>query len=183
MTDDAVEREKRHWRELERERPAEIVVPTAGQESVWDYPRPPAVQQVGALLRVEFAGMVLAETSRGLRVLETSSPPVYYFPPADVRTGFLAPMHYTSLCAWKGVASYWTLSVRGRVAESAAWSYTAPDEPYGSLAGYFAFYAGRVDACYVGSERVVPQESDYYGGWVTSAMVGPFKGGPGTERW
>jgi uncharacterized protein (DUF427 family) len=182
MTQDR-EQEKAYWRGVERELPADVVVPWPGQESVWDYPRPPGIEPVSARLRVEFAGITLAETTNGLRVLETSSPPVYYFPVVDVRTEFLTPMAHHTLCEWKGDASYWSVSVRGREQEAVAWSYEEPEEGFQVLRGRFAFYAGRVDACFVGGEQVAPQPGDYYGGWVTDAIVGPFKGEPGTERW
>ena len=96
---------------------------------------------------------------------------------------FLNPMTHTTLCEWKGVASYWTLSVRGRESQAAAWCYPSPFDGYEAIAGWFAFHAGRADACYVGSERVTPQPGGFYGGWITSNIVGPFKGEPGTERW
>jgi len=177
------EEEVAHWRGLRRERPERVEVPGPGRESVWDYPRPPRVEAVSAPLRVEFAGVVVAETRRGLRVVETSSPPAYYFPPEDVKTAFLRPMRHAAFCEWKGEASYWTLSARGRESEAAAWSYASPNAGYEALAGWFAFHAGRADACYVGDERAAPQPGGYYGGWITSAVAGPFKGEPGTERW
>ena len=172
-----------HWRAFPRERPANVETPGPGQESVWDYPRPPRVEPVTAALRVEFAGVTVAETVRGMRVCETAGAPVYYFPPEDVKRAFLQPMSHTTLCEWKGVASWWTLSVRGREAQAAAWSYPSPFEGYEAIAGWFAFHAGRADACYVGDERAAPQPGGYYGGWITSSVVGPFKGEPGTERW
>ena len=172
-----------YWRGLHRERPERVEAPGAGQESVWDYPRPPRVEAVSARLRVEFAGVVVAETGRGLRVVETSSPPAYYFPPEDVKTALLRPMRHRTLCEWKGEAAYWTLMARGREAEAAAWSYPSPSTGYEVLAGWFAFHAGRADACYVDGERAAPQPGGYYGGWVTASVVGPFKGEPGTERW
>ena len=92
-------------------------------------------------------------------------------------------MVHTTLCEWKGVATYWNVNIRGRRQEAVGWCYQEPDEGFGQLKGYFAFYAGLMDACYVGSERVVPQTSDYYGGWVTANIVGPFKGPAGSERW
>ena len=183
MTNDPLQAERRYRRSVERQRPERIVTPGPGQESVWDYPRPPIVEPVTSRLQVWFAGMLLAETERGLRVLETSSPPVYYFPPEHVRTQFLRRMIHTTLCEWKGIATYWNLEVRGRRQEAAAWSYMTPDDGYKPIEGRFAFYAGVVDACYVGDERVVPQAGDYYGGWVTANIAGPFKGDPGTERW
>jgi uncharacterized protein (DUF427 family) len=185
MTNDPQDTQRIYWRNLVRERPeaTDIVVPGPGQESVWDYPRPPAIEAVPERLLVDYAGVTLAETNDGLRVIETSSPPVYYFPVEHVRTDFLMRMIHTTLCEWKGVATYWTVNIRGRRQEAIAWSYEAPDAEYERLQGYFAFYPNLVDACYVGLEPVVRQPGDYYGGWVTSAIVGPFKGTPGTERW
>ncbi len=177
------ERHAAYWRNIIRERPENIVAPGPGQESVWDYPRPPIVQPVTERLRVEFAGVVLAVTTRGLRVLETSSPPAYYFPSDDVRTEFLGPTHHTTICEWKGIGHHWTVSVRGREAEMAAWSYPEPEPGYEALRDYLAFYPGRVDACFVDDERVQPPPGDYYGGWATAKIVGPFKGGPGSDRW
>ena len=177
--------ERAYWRNLVRERPtvADIVTPGPGQESVWDYPRPPALQTVEARLYVDYAGVALADTTRGLRVIETSNPPVYYFPVRDVRTEFLTRMIHSTVCEWKGVATYWTVNIRGRRQEAVSWSYGTPEAGYERLEGFFAFYPTLVDACYVGNERVAPQPGDYYGGWVTSAIVGPFKGAPGSERW
>jgi uncharacterized protein (DUF427 family) len=163
--------------------PANVVTPGPGQESVWDYPRPPIVEPVAERIRVEFAGIVVADTTRGLRVLETSSPPAYYLPPADVRTEFLHLMAHHTVCEWKGLATYWTLSVRGREQEAAAWSYPSPGEGYAELRDYLAFYAGRTDACFLGDEQATPQAGDYHGGWITSKIAGPFKGGPGSDRW
>ena len=175
--------EAAYWRGLHRERPERVETPGPGQESAWDYPRPPRVEAVSARLRVEFAGIVVAETERGLRVVETASPPAYYFPPKDVKTALLRPMRHTTFCEWKGEAAYWTLSARGRESEAAAWSYPSPSAGYEALAGRFAFHAGRADACYADGERAAPQPGGYYGGWVTRSVVGPFKGEPGTERW
>lgn len=183
MTNDPHQPQRQYWRNIPRDRPADIVVPGPDQESVWDYPRPPAVQVVEARLRVDYAGVALADTTSGLRVIETSSPPVYYFPPGDVRTDFLSQMIHTTFCEWKGVAAYWNVVIRGRRQEAIGWSYETPDEGYEQLKGYFAFYPNLVDACYVGIQRVIPQPGDYYGGWVTPNIVGPFKGAPGTERW
>ena len=176
------EGERDHWRGVRRERPEHAVAPGSGQESVWDYPRPPVVEPTRRRLRVEYAGIVVAETVRGLRVLETSSPPVYYFPAADTRTEFLWRMRSQTWCEWKGLATYWSISVRGREQEAAAWSYEAPEPGYETLLGRLAFYAGRMDACYVDGERAEPQPGGYYGGWVTRDVVGPFEDGLGPER-
>jgi uncharacterized protein (DUF427 family) len=177
----AADREK--WRNFARVRPGGIVVPGPGQESVWDYPRPPRVEPVARRVRVEFAGRVLADTGRALRVCETSSPPVYYIPPADVDLRAIVPSRRTSFCEWKGVASYWTVEVGGRVAKDAAWGYPDPDEGFEAIRDYLAFYPRRMDVCYVGTDRVTPQPGFYYGGWVTPELVGPFKGVPGSESW
>lgn len=174
---------RQYWRNVARVRPENIASPGPGQESVWDYPRPPVVQLVARRIRVEFDDEVIADTQRALRVIETSSPPVYYVPPQDVRREFLAPAAKTTFCEWKGVARYWTVRVHQREAVDAAWSYPQPDEGYAAIRDFFAFFAGRVDACFVGDERVMPQPGDYYGGWVTAEIVGPFKGDPGTEGW
>ena len=157
--------------------------PRPGQESVWDYPRPPRVEPSTRRVRVEFGGRVVADTRNALRVLETSHPPTWYLPPEDVRRELLRPAPGRSLCEWKGVASYWTLVVDGRESPQAAWSYAAPTADFAVLAGHYAFYPGRVDACLVDDERVQPQPGDFYGGWVTSDVAGPFKGGPGSAGW
>jgi uncharacterized protein (DUF427 family) len=134
-------------------------------------------------LRVVFAGETVADSARALRVLETSHPPAYYFPREDVRTDLLEPAVGTSFCEFKGEASYFALTVGDRIARKAAWTYEDPSPGYEELAGAISFYASRVDACYVGEEEVEPQEGDFYGGWITSDVVGPFKGGAGTWGW
>lgn len=157
--------------------------PGPGQESVWDYPRPPRLEKVSDKLHVSFASETIAETHRGYRVLETSHPPVYYFPPSDVRENFLVPISGHSYCEFKGLARYWSVNVMGMRAEEAAWSYPDPTERFLVLKDFFAFYASRVDGCWVGDERVEAQTGDFYGGWITSRTVGPFKGSPGTLGW
>ncbi len=152
-------------------------------ESVWDYPRPPRVEPAARPVRVAFGGRDVAASTQALRVLETSHPPAYYIPPGDVARGVLAPSARRSVCEYKGVAHYWTLVVDGQESVDAAWSYPDPAPGYEELRGHLCFYAGRVDACYVGDEQVVPQEGDFYGGWITSDVIGPFKGGPGTFGW
>ena len=159
------------------------IEPGPGQESVWDYPRPPRVEDSPRLIRVEFGGKVIAESRRARRVLETSHPPVYYLPPEDVATAFLLPSPRSTFCEWKGQASYHTLVVEGRRAVDAAWSYPDPTPAFAALRGYVAFFPGKVDACFVDGERVRAQEGDFYGGWRTADIVGPFKGGPGTWGW
>lgn len=177
----AGEREK--WRNFPRVRPTNIVAPGPGQESVWDYPRPPRVEPVAARVRVEFGGRVIAETNRALRVCETASPPVYYLPPEDVDSTSLLQGERTSFCEWKGVARYWTVLTGARIAKDAAWSYPVPDAGYEAISDYFSFYPRRMDACYVGEQLVLAQPGFYYGGWVTPDLVGPFKGVAGSESW
>ncbi len=183
MSEDPREAERRHWRSVRRGRPREVVAPGPGQESVWDYPRPPRVEPATRPVRVELGGVVLAASPRALRVLETASPPVYYVPAEDVRREHLEPSSHQSFCEWKGVARYWSARVGDRFVPEVAWSYPTPDPGFEALRDCIAFYPGRVDACFLGDERVTPQAGSFYGGWVTSAIVGPFKGEPGTEGW
>jgi uncharacterized protein (DUF427 family) len=157
--------------------------PGPGQESVWDYPRPPRVEPVEEVLRVEWAGEVIARTERGRRVVETAGAPVYYFPPEDVRMEWLTPSGRRSWCEWKGTARYWTLARGDARVPDIAWSYPAPVPGYEAIAGWLAFYAGKVDAAWVGEMRATPQPGGFYGGWVTPNIVGPIKGAPGTEGW
>ena len=157
--------------------------PRPGQESVWDYPRPPRLEATSRHLRVVFAGITIAETTEALRILETSHPPVYYFPLADIDQRRLRKGAGRSFCEFKGRAVYWDLRVGNRESVNSAWSYPRPARPYEALAGRIAFYPGRVDACYVDGELVAAQPGDYYGGWITSHVAGPFKGGGGTHSW
>ncbi len=154
-----------------------------GQESVWDYPRPPAIRPDGRLVEVRHARITIASTSAAIRVLETSHPPGYYLPPSDVRTDLLFREPRHSVCEWKGEATYWGLNIDGDRAGSVAWSYPRPAPGFEQIAGYLSFYPGRVDACLVGGERVAPQAGDFYGGWVLGEIVGPFKGDQGTWGW
>lgn len=163
--------------------PVRRVVPGPGQESAWDYPRPPAVVPSHRLVRVEFGAEVVAESSRVLRVLETAGAPCWYLPAEDVRTDLLRDANYRTLCEWKGRADHFDLVVGERTAHRAAWSYAAPLPGYEAIAGRIAFYAGRVDAASVDGEPVTPQPGGYYGGWITAEVVGPYKGEPGTEGW
>lgn len=160
------------------------VDPTPGQESVWDYPRPPRLERSTRRVRVVFGGHTIADTRRALRVLETSHPPTYYLPPEDVRPDVLVPEPGAgSVCEWKGAARYYTVRA-GRVAAShAAWTYASPSAPFAALKDYVAFYVRAMDACYVDDELVRPQPGGFYGGWITDDVVGPFKGEPGTEGW
>ncbi|MGH8990131.1 MAG: DUF427 domain-containing protein [Acidimicrobiia bacterium] len=155
----------------------------AEPESVWDYPRPPRVEPSAEHVAVHLGGLVIAESHRALRVLETSHPPVYYLPPDDVAAGILAPEPRRSFCEFKGLAVYWSAQAGDRRVAEAAWSYPHPAPGYEDLAGCVAFYPGRVDGCFVDGEPVAAQPGDFYGGWITSRIRGPFKGGPGTSGW
>jgi uncharacterized protein (DUF427 family) len=153
-------------------------------ESVWDYPRPPRMETTGRRLRVVHAGVTIAESRAGLRVLETSHPPVYYLPPGDVAMEWMERSGARgSFCEFKGMATYWSLRGPWGLVEDVAWSYERPTPGFAGLAGYLAFYASRVDECWVEEERVVAQEGDFYGGWITRELRGPFKGAPGTRGW
>lgn len=154
-----------------------------GEESVWGYPRPPRLAADARLVEVHFGGQVVAATRRAVRHLETASPPTFYLPPDDVRSEFLEPASGSSFCEWKGRAAYWDVVVRERRARQAAWSYAKPSAGFEPLAGWYAFYPGRVDACFVDGERVRPQPGPFYGGWLTDEIRGPVKGSPGTEWW
>jgi len=159
------------------------VEPGPGQESVWDYPRPPAVVPCTHRIRVVHRGRTVADSMGAMRVLETSQPPAYYLPRADIDTSLLVTSGQRSMCEWKGMASYWSLSIDGVVDADVAWSYERPTAAFAAITGHLAFYAQAVDECWVGDERVVPKPGNFYGGWITSAVVGPFKGGPGTLGW
>jgi uncharacterized protein (DUF427 family) len=153
-------------------------------ESVWDYPRPPHVEPTDRRIRVVHRGHVLVDTPRAVRVLETSHPPTYYVPIDDVVPGALAPSGgRRTVCEWKGVASYFDVVVEGERIARAAWTFPSPQNGYEVLAGRVAFYAQPFDACWVDDEQVDPQDGSFYGGWITSDVVGPFKGAPGTAGW
>ncbi|RYH02735.1 DUF427 domain-containing protein [Salipiger sp. IMCC34102] len=151
-------------------------------ETVQDYPRPPRLEQVPQRLLVRLGGAVVADTTRGLRVLETHHAPTYYIPREDVAAR-LTPVAGGSFCEWKGRARYFDVTSGGTSARRAAWSYDAPSPAFADIAGTLAFYAGRMEACFVGDARVIPQPGDFYGGWVTSNLRGRIKGAPGTEGW
>ncbi|WP_432967534.1 DUF427 domain-containing protein [Dactylosporangium sp. CA-233914] len=151
-------------------------------ESVWDYPRPPRAEATSRRIAARHAGEPVFDSTRAVRVLETSHPPVYYIPREDVRAA-LSPSTRRTFCEFKGVASYWDLTVGGTVVPGAAWSYEEPSSGYELLTGRLAFYPALLDECTVDGERVTPQEGDFYGGWRTKDVTGPFKGGPGTAGW
>ena len=160
-----------------------LTVPEPGQESVWDYPRPPRVEDSGKHAEVFFNNILIADSTDSKRVLETSSPPVYYIPREDIEMKYLIPSGKMTVCEWKGRASYYTISVHGKRRENAAWYYPDPAPGYEAIKDYIAFYPQMMDACYLDGELVKAQAGRFYGGWITADIVGPFKGEPGTEGW
>lgn len=155
----------------------------SAKESVWDYPRPPRVEPVSYHIVVVHNGVTIVSTNSAARVLETSHPPTYYLPIVDFIDGVLIPVSGNTVCEFKGIASYFDLDIAGQRINRAAWTYENPASGFGTLAGKVALYASRVDLCQVGDETVIPQEGDFYGGWITSNVEGPFKGAPGTLGW
>ena len=151
------------------------------RESVWDYPRPPRIDPDDRHVVVRVGELTLADTSSAVRVLETSHPPVFYISPDDVATEYLAPSNHTSFCEFKGKATYWDLAL-DPVLPQVAWSYPNPSNGYTEIEDWIAFYPSKVE-CFVAGERVEPQLGDFYGGWITAEITGPFKGGPGTLGW
>ena len=152
-------------------------------ENVWDYPRPPALVPCERRVRVEIGGELLADSTRALRVLETSHPPTIYLPPEDVRADLLVPVGRSSFCEWKGDATYFDVVAGDRVERAAAWTYRSPVARYAALRDFVSLYPGRMDACHLDDELVDAQPGDFYGGWITRDLEGPFKGGPGTRGW
>ncbi|MGK7942758.1 MAG: DUF427 domain-containing protein [Crocosphaera sp.] len=159
------------------------IPPKPGQESVWDYPRPAILQDTDKHLKVICNGIVLAETSKGKRVLETSHPPTYYFPPEDVKLEHLTETPRQISCEWKGRYLYYDISIGGKDINYGAWRYFQPTPDFVDIQTYYAFIPALMDACYVNDELATPQAGDFYGGWITADIVGPFKGGPGTWGW
>ena len=164
---------------------SDLAKPFDAIESVWDYPRPPRLEASARQLKIVHAGVTVAETTRAMRILETSHPPVYYIPQEDIAMELVRESSRRgTFCEYKGVATYWDLVMPGaKVVEGAAWSYARPSASYSALKDLLAFYASRVDECWVDGEQVVPQPGDFYGGWITSHVKGPFKGAPGTMGW
>ena len=152
------------------------------RESVWDYPRPPSLRDEPRLVTVAFAGAEIARSDRAVKISETAGPPVVYVPPEDVSEGALQPAGGLTLCEWKGNATYFDVIAGGERAARAAWTYPKPNPRYESIRDWIAFYPGRVE-CYLGDERVEPQPGEFYGGWITAEITGPFKGVPGSGGW
>ncbi len=154
-----------------------------GEESVWDYPRPPRLEESGKQVQVFFNGKLIADSRRAMRVLETSHPPVYYIPLEDINSDCLIATPRSTICEYKGKAAYYSVKVGDRSESNAAWGYPNPTAPYRAMAGCIAFYPTLMDACLVDGERVIPQPGGFYGGWITHEIKGPFKGESGTNDW
>ncbi|KQO65333.1 hypothetical protein ASF23_03235 [Curtobacterium sp. Leaf261] len=157
--------------------------PGPGQESVWDYPRPPRVERSSERVVVRLGGTVIADTTDSVRVLETSHPPVYYLPRSAFGPGALTSTGGSSMCEFKGRAGYVDVHGGGRTAVHAGWYYPTPESGFGDLVDRVAIYPSEMDSCEVDGERVLAQAGDFYGGWITRRIVGPFKGEPGTLGW
>jgi uncharacterized protein (DUF427 family) len=168
------------WQYTGQKRPDFAVLPGPGQESVWDYPRPPRLELDQRFVEVKFRVQVIAASNRTRRVLETASPPTFYVPPQDVNWDLLRATSRQSVCEWKGVAKYWALSARPQ--RDVGWSYPSPTPAFEDIRDHVCFYPSEL-ACYVAGEQVRSQPGLFYGGWITSEIVGPFKGAPGTEHW
>lgn len=159
------------------------IPPGPGQESVWDYPRPAIAEASDAHIVIEHRGIVVADTRSAVRVLETSHPPQYYIPPQDIAPGVLERAPGKSLCEWKGQARYWDLVAGGDRLKRVGWSYANPTLPFRILTDHVAFYPAPFDRITLDDEVVTPQPGEFYGGWITSKVVGPFKGVPGSQFW
>ncbi len=170
------------WIHRGQQRPAFARQPGPGEESVWDYPRPPALVADARHITIFYANHCIVDSRRAFRVLETASPPTFYFPPADVTTTLLQPAHGNSFCEWKGQARYWSLITPQGTLERVGWSYESPRPTFAAIAGWLAFYPKQLD-CKVDGQQVRSQQGGFYGGWVTDEIVGPWKGEPSTGGW
>lgn len=183
MNEGDLERARAKWRFRGADRPSFALEPGPGQESVWDYPRPPRIETEARPVRVLVNGLTVAKSTAAIRVLETASPPVVYIPRGDVAMDYLIDEGPGSICEWKGGATYWSVRTpSGGVLRSAGWSYESPFPDFEPIRGFISFYPAALE-CYVGDHRVGPQPGGFYGGWVTPEIVGPFKGEPGTGGW
>jgi uncharacterized protein (DUF427 family) len=178
--------ENRHdrqaWRFRGQARPDGAVTPGPGQESVWDYPRPPVILKDNRLIQVRLHDVLIAETHHARRVLETASPPTFYLPPDSVQLDCMQPDSEQSYCEWKGQARYFSVCVDRQCVKNAAWSYPEPHAAFAAIKDYLAFYPSQVE-CYIDGDRVQAQAGGFYGGWISKEIVGPFKGEPGTSGW
>jgi len=182
MDNEDLKRARSAWQHRGQARPAGAIEPGPGQESVWNYPRPPVIVDDPRLVQVRLHDALIAETCAARRVLETSSPPTFYLPPESVQFDYLRPDAESSFCEWKGQAAYFSVCVGKQCVKNAAWTYPEPFAEFTAIRDYLAFYPGRLE-CYVDGERVRAQAGGFYGGWITGEIVGPFKGEPGTSDW
>jgi len=159
------------------------ITPKKGEESVWDYPRPPKMEPTTKDLKVIHRSVLLAHTNKSYRMLETSHPPVYYFPQEDVKQNFLIQSTKQTFCEFKGIAHYYHLKFENELIKDAAWYYPEPKEKYAAIRNFITFYPSKVEACYVNDEKVIAQAGDFYGGWITQDIKGPFKGIEGSWGW
>ncbi len=173
-----IQEAREKWKFNGSSRPDFADPPGPGQRSVWDFPRPPAIETVPQVLRVFNGRQLIAQTQRGVRVLETAGAPTYYFPPGDVEPGLLQFGDMASICEWKGVAQQ--IDVEG--IRNAGWRYVRMFEPFVSIFEWPSFYPDKL-LCFVDNKKVEPQPGGYYGGWVTADLAGPIKGGPGSSGW
>jgi uncharacterized protein (DUF427 family) len=179
---DWLKRAQEAWTHRGQLRPDFAEATGPGEESVWDYPRPPRLEADSREVRVVAGGVEIACTRRAMRLLETASPPTFYLPPDDVATEYFHEVAGSSMCEWKGNAVYWAVTANGKTFDRVAWTYPNAFPPYDGIRGWYCFYPSRV-ACFVDGEAVRPQAGDFYGGWITSEVKGPFKGDPGTSGW
>ena len=171
------------WKFTGKQRPDFAIEPSANQESVWDYPRPPQCVPDSRLVEIKLGDVLVASSENAIRVLETASPPTVYIPRDDVEVELIErSVNGGSYCEWKGAATYWNFVCLGKTFEDVGWSYERPNQAFSQIAGYLSFYPARIE-CWIAGERVKPQGGGFYGGWVTQEIVGPYKGEPGTGGW
>lgn len=176
-------RRRQAWQYDGSERPPWAEEPGPGQESVWDFPRPPRIEPERRLVRVVHRDAVVAESRSALRILETAGAPTLYVPETDVDSERLAPGGASSACEWKGRARHFDVRVGDEIARDAAWAYPDPYPEFEAVRGWLSFHPGRLDACWLDDVRVTAQPGGYYGGWVTPDLAGPIKGGSGSGSW
>ena len=175
---DWIQKARNKWKYTGKTRPDFAKEPGAGQESVWDYPRPPKIDPDSRTIIVKHHDIVIAKTNNAIRILETASPPTFYIPPSDLNLELFKKVGGSSMCEWKGAATYWDVVLSDKVFPKSAWSYEDPFEEYKTIKSYLSFYPA-IFECFIDGERVQPQPGGFYGGWITSEIVGPVKGEPG----
>ncbi len=168
------------WKNRGDSRPDFAIEPAEGQESVWDYPRPPAILPDTRHVVIRHGDITIADTTNSIRILETASAPTFYIPPEDINTDLLVPYDGSSFCEWKGESTYWSVHISETLIQAAGWSYPDPFEDFSAIKNYISFYPAKV-GCYVDGEKARPQPGGFYGGWITDEIVGPVKGEPGVS--